>query len=294
MQSVEHAQAEKKGFKFQFMPEDLYKKLLDDLQEFPDKLKKLEFYGMGEPLCNPRLPDMLKLAKASDVARKLTVMTNGALLTHELSRALIESGVDEIRISLQGLSAEQYWKTSKAKIDFDKFLDEIAYLYSIRNNCKLFVKIIGSALTEEDQKENKLHKLFAHITDAYSVEGLLPLFQDLDYDKIGVLAPSRFGEVIPKRFICHFQFYRVIVLSDGRVSSCCDPLNGFYWGNIGEQSLKSIWDSKPRIDFLKRLLSLSKLPAMCKKCYLPMDMLSEADNLAPYADEILERLNKLS
>ena len=43
MQSVEHAQAEKKGFKFQFMPEDLYKKLLDDLQEFPDKLKKLEF-----------------------------------------------------------------------------------------------------------------------------------------------------------------------------------------------------------------------------------------------------------
>jgi radical SAM protein with 4Fe4S-binding SPASM domain len=60
--------------------------------------------GGGEPLLHPRLLDMVRLARQSDIVPNLT--TNGNLLTVEVAAALKEAGLGQVQISLNGASEE--------------------------------------------------------------------------------------------------------------------------------------------------------------------------------------------
>lgn len=65
---------------------------------------KLVFCGQGEPLLHPRLPELIRLAKASGFDTVL--ITNGTLLDGPAAGALVESGLDLVRVSLWGTSRE--------------------------------------------------------------------------------------------------------------------------------------------------------------------------------------------
>jgi sulfatase maturation enzyme AslB (radical SAM superfamily) len=297
MQSAKREDIRGRGFKIEMMPWQTFLACVEQIGKFPRKLKKLDFYGMGEPLCNPRLPEMIAAAKAADICDTSSIMTNGFLLTHQVSDKLILSGVNEIKISLQGLSSEKYLEISRTEVDFDLLVNEVSYLNSIKGNCRLYVKIVDMALTPEDKATDKIKQVFGHICDRYSVESVLPLFSDVNYsgmmEKNDVdVVRTRYGQVQRvQRQICHFQFYRLIVLTDGRVTACCDPLNAIYWGNIRDCSLVDMWNSPARYKFLRLQLEKKGLRhALCQNCYMPNDVYSDVDDLEPYADKALQRL----
>ena len=54
-------------------------------------------------MLHPDIASMVKYAKKANVADCVNIISNGSLLTKEMSNALIDAGVDNIRISLQGL-----------------------------------------------------------------------------------------------------------------------------------------------------------------------------------------------
>jgi len=296
MQSLKPEAIRGKGFKIEVMPWQTFLACIEQIGEFPQKLKKLEFYGMGEPLCNQRLHEMLAYAKAADICDAISIMTNGFLLRHQSSDKLIASGINEIKISLQGLSSEKYREITRAEVDFTRLIDEISYLNSIKGNCRLYVKIIDTALTPEDKSCDKMKQIFENICDRYSVENVLPLFSDMAYsclmDKDSTnAARTRYGHTHRQRQICHFQFYRLIVLTDGRVTACCDPLNAVYWGNIKDSHLLDMWDSPRRYNFLKlQLKKKGQGHPICRNCYMPNDVYSDADDLEKYAEKILQRI----
>ena len=64
-------------------------------------------------------------AKETGITDRTEIVTNGSLLTHKLSDALIHAGLDRLRVSLQGVTAEQYQKTCGAAIDFDRFVEQL-------------------------------------------------------------------------------------------------------------------------------------------------------------------------
>ena len=55
--------------------------------------------------------------------------TNGFRLTNEFSKKIIESDVDRINISLEGISEEDYLKNAKIKINFKEFIANLEYLF---------------------------------------------------------------------------------------------------------------------------------------------------------------------
>jgi len=284
MQAFDLKTIRAKGFKIELMPWNTFKKCIDQIQEFPHKPKKIEFYGMGEPLCNPDTIDMIIRAKG--LAESTSIMTNGSLLDHQLSNDLIAAGVNEIKISLQGLSSERYKEITGTTVNFEDLISEISYLNSIKGNCKLYIKVIETGVTSQTE----LEYILSPICDRYSVENILPLFEDVDYRGIDVIK-TRFGYTSVTRPICTFPFYRLIILTDGRVTSCCDPLNSIYWGNIHESTLVEMWNSQKRHDLLKlQLRKESHKHSLCWRCYMPNDIYSETDNLEPYAKEALERI----
>jgi radical SAM protein with 4Fe4S-binding SPASM domain len=83
-------------------------------EQLPD-LERALLHGVGEPLLNRELPAMIRHLKG----RAVTVLfnTNGVLLNEKKQEELIDSQLDELRISLDAASSNGY----KAIRDSDKF-----------------------------------------------------------------------------------------------------------------------------------------------------------------------------
>ncbi|HYU18937.1 MAG TPA: radical SAM/SPASM domain-containing protein [Chloroflexota bacterium] len=71
-------------------------------------LKRAVMHGIGEPLLNRDLPSMVRHLKQRDVY--VLFNSNAALLTDARQRALIDCGLDEFRVSIDGSTPETYIK----------------------------------------------------------------------------------------------------------------------------------------------------------------------------------------
>jgi MoaA/NifB/PqqE/SkfB family radical SAM enzyme len=75
------------------------------VDQFP-LMERAVLHGIGEPLLNKQLPDMIRHLKE----RGVTVLfnTNAVLLTETWGRTLIEAGLDELRCSIDGATPRTY------------------------------------------------------------------------------------------------------------------------------------------------------------------------------------------
>jgi MoaA/NifB/PqqE/SkfB family radical SAM enzyme len=82
-----------------------FEKILSDLDAFPQK-PELFFGGYGEPLSNPACLDMLERAKK--LGYRVSLITNGILLSEPVIRRLVDIKLDMLWVSLDGASPECY------------------------------------------------------------------------------------------------------------------------------------------------------------------------------------------
>ena len=95
-----------------FSPQEQARQLsLDEfeslVEQLPD-LRRAVLQGVGEPLLNRDLAPMIAHLKRRDVYTVFN--TNAALLTRRRQVELVESGLDELRVSLDGSTPETYLK----------------------------------------------------------------------------------------------------------------------------------------------------------------------------------------
>jgi tungsten cofactor oxidoreducase radical SAM maturase len=84
---------------------DTFQRIVDSLKNLP-ALDRVIFTSFGEPLTHPHILDMIEAVRRFDVA--VTVGTNGLLLKPEISKSLIELGVDRVIISIDGGKPETF------------------------------------------------------------------------------------------------------------------------------------------------------------------------------------------
>ncbi len=87
------------------MNDATYQRILDSVKEIDPK-PTIFFGGIGEPTLHKRLPDWIAQAKA--LGSRVEMITNGTLLTEELSRQLIAAGLDLLWVSIDGATPESY------------------------------------------------------------------------------------------------------------------------------------------------------------------------------------------
>ena len=90
--------------------------------QVPD-LEKVYLHGIGEPLLNPEIIEMITHLKQRDV--QVIFNSNGLLLTESLQTSLIQAGLDELRISLDAASPKTYQKIRKSR-QFDQLTANLA------------------------------------------------------------------------------------------------------------------------------------------------------------------------
>ena len=261
---------------------ELYKKCVDDMKKFKNKIKVVRFVGIGEPLTNPSIYEMIKYTKESDVANIIEIITNGYLLNPENSEKLIDSGVDRIVISLQGINSESYKEISGIKIDFNKFVSNIGYLYSIRKDAHIYIKIADLALKDNKEKEEYFN-LFGNICDSIAIEHIAPLHDGVDLelkeDEI-----TQFGGKIKNTKICSVPFYMIQVNPDGACVPCYNFNYPVKLGNIRKKSLVDIW--KDNI-FRKFMIQNTKnVNRVCNLCTMETYRYHKEDDLDNYVNKL--------
>lgn len=87
------------------MTMEVYRGLIEGLRQVPS-LKKVSFWGFGEPLLHPDIVEMVGLAKGLGAETQL--ITNGLLLDRQMAEGLVAAGLDSIVISVDGASPQAY------------------------------------------------------------------------------------------------------------------------------------------------------------------------------------------
>lgn len=250
----------------------LFRELAGQISDI-SAVNEVFFGGMGEPFFHPDIGEML-----SRVPRrcKKSLLTNGTLLTERRCVELIEAGLDELWISMDGFSRESY-EAIHLGSRYQQLLENINAFNTIRKNsgvrlCVTFV------VTPENLGQLEYINAFAdeHGVDGINIsheipgrpmpqEALLHGSADIAVGKMRRYAPA---ETLPEPHVCPFvSSNSVFVRWDGDVVPCMQLLHNTYtylyeqrrkitrfsYGNIAEQSLLSCWNRQDYREFRHRV-----------------------------------------
>ena len=240
-----------------FMSESLAYKIIDELGS-SDVPIWLAMHGAGEPLLHPKIEMFIRRASKYDNLN-VGFLTNGMLLTDEKIKALLDSGIKWLSVSIDGLRADLMEKYRKG-----------ASFSKIHSNTMHLIQ----AVTSREEKP------FLHVNMTVQKEMEADVDQFVDYwlqyvDQVSV-SPcrpigSRKSPLLPegvRREPCYMLFETMVIFWDGSVGLCCE--DWFNWGQMGSVELNSLYEvwhgkkfSKVRELHLKG--KYSKL-MLCKEC----------------------------
>lgn len=268
----------------------LFKKIVNDIREFDFKIKLINFYKDGEPLVNKNFPEMAHHLISANVAERVWLKTNGLLLNPDLNKRLIASGLNSINISIQHISSEGYKKVALSNINYDNLLKNIRDLYNRRDDCKIYVKIANTGLTESDIQ--KFQTDFSDIADAIYIEQLHGwAMSDVKDFTLGTNPTTFDGLPLTEKIACPWPFYEMAINWDGTVSLCNeDWAHKTLIGDVRVNSLKQIWNGTPLYNMRKMMLEGRRHEnPMCKNCY---NIKTAPDNIDPFRESMLLKISQ--
>lgn len=278
------------AIKKNLMKWDIFERAVTQIKEFPETVKQISLSVHGEPLCNRRLPEMIRYIKEQGITARTSIHTNGSLLDKEYALELAASGIDKIVISLQGLSGATYKEVCATELDFDVFYQNLKHLYDNKmENMVINIKIMDVAVGNQ---EKEFYEMFSKIADHVFVEQMVPIWKNTGNDDKPEKVFNKYGESFPYQECCPLLFNTLVVTPDGDVYPCTQVLSKECLGNISEHSLVELWNCTERTELLRRQLLL-QAPESCNGCYIRQNSIfTKEDMIDEYRLEILERLEK--
>lgn len=245
---------------------DLYKKCVDDMTSFPDKIKVIRFVGIGEPLLHKDIVEMIRYTAEKNIADTIEILTNAFLLTPQISDSLLAAGLTRLVVSVQGTTQEKYKKVCGVNIDFDKFIGKLKYFYQNKKDCQMYIKIVDTALGgAEDEK--KFYDIFGNICDTIAIEHTVPIHAGIDYNgvlKNNDLPVTQFGLPVSEVPVCPQPFFHMQINPDGKVVPCYSFEYPAIMGDCNKQSACDIWTGQKFQEFRRKILDGAK--DVCKTC----------------------------
>ncbi|MES2877233.1 MAG: radical SAM/SPASM domain-containing protein [Pseudomonadota bacterium] len=300
----------KNGLKRGFMDVSLFEKIVTDMTEFPEKLKKIKIGNHGEPTLHPDVIEMVAIARNSGCAEIVEMFTNGSKLEPNLNKGLIEAGLQRINISLEGLSDERYREVAGVRQSFDEIVKGVVDLYAqkkaLGSELKIYVKIADHAhalkkdttemfvLTAEEKQY--FFDTFSPHCDEIFVEKIVPQWAETQLDKQNTVGDTgMYGQSISAwKNVCPFVFMYMHFNCDGTVSPCTlDWPRKVVIGNALHESVPDIWKGQAMKELQVAMLAgQRKCVNFCATCSAPMVCVEE--DLDPHVSRLIDAIDAKS
>lgn len=292
-----------KGGPFSFMEMELFHKVLNDIKELTScekKIKLIKLYSMGEPLLNTNIGEMLKEIKKADICMQVEITTNASLLTEALSKAFVDNELDFLRASIYSMKEDNHKRVTQSDIRPLQIKNNLFFLRKYRDEQgKRKPYICTKMFYDKDSDENEIfYKEYKEISDEQFIDVAfeIPKLKESSLEKLynGKEAKEWAKQIwlekagFKDRKACRYPFTHLTVKANGDVVVCCvDWSRDTKVGNVREQTLREIWNSKELYNFrIMQLTTKGIQHPLCETCEIPLKDCPE-DNI----DELpLERL----
>jgi radical SAM protein with 4Fe4S-binding SPASM domain len=294
------------GLKRGLMSSAMFKKVVDELDVFPDKIKKIKIGNHGEPTLNPNLVEMIEYARKSNRAEIIEMFTNGSKLEPILNNGIVKAGLQRINISLEGLSDERYFQVAGIKQNFEQIIQGVKNLYQIKtelnSDLKIYVKIADQAhalkkdsteiyiLSEEEKKF--FLETFSPICDEIFIEKIVPQWAETQLEKQNEITETgMYGQAINSwKEVCPFIFMYLQINCDGTISPCTlDWPRKVVIGNVNNQTIGDVWSGESLRNLQVAMLAGKRnCINFCNACSAPMVCVEE--NLDLHCEEIISAI----
>lgn len=243
----------------------------------------IQFYFQGEPLLNPDLPKMIH--EAHEAGIYTIVSTNAQEITPRLADALVQSGLNRIIISLDGLSPKSY-NAYRIGGDFEKVREALRLLHTTKHRLHSRTPVIEWQCLRLRTNEHE----WAEIRRVYRQWGAdcltFKTAQLYDYASGNTLMPTnpryaryfcgKDGQYHLKqtlwRHLWHISVpcYRLwsggVITTSGEVLPCCyDKGHTYSFGNIHTASLSTLFRSDKADTFRQSVLHNEDI-TICRNC----------------------------
>ena len=245
-----------------FMEWDLYARIIDEAADHGCFGVKYHTIGRGEPLLHKKLPEMVAYAKGKGMV-DVYVNTNATLLTPELSRKLLDAGLDRISFSIDGYSKEFYEK-NRVGANFADVLKNVTKFWLLReeNNYPTRIRIQTVELPGLDL--GKYASMWGPICDEVAVIA----YKEMSHQVYGLKGEG---------WACPQLWQRMSVLFDGTILPCnhLDREKFHTFGNVKEKRLFDVWHGEEMTYMRDRHMEGgSHLVGACDGCSLRTTELS--------------------
>lgn len=252
-----------------FMSLRLIKKIID---EMADHVPALRLLAAGESIIHPDFLEIVKYAKENGV-KEVSIVTNGAALTRDFIRQLVEVDIDWISVSIDGL--DKTYEEIRFPLKFGDTYQKLADLMYYRdklNKQRPVIKVQSIWPAIENCYEEWLQVL-TPVTD------LLAFHSYTDYTK----TPANF--VYDNSFACPDLYQRIYIAIDGKANACCgDIYCQLEVGDITKNSIKEIWNGE-KVNKIRRLHEspggFLQLP-VCAQCHVGIKLNYEIKEMSDH------------
>ncbi len=255
---------------------DLFRKTIDDVSKYSFLVN---LYFQGEPLMHIKLFSLIKYAKEKGLV--VSTSTNAQFITKSIADKIVESGLDEIYISLDGITQDVY-EQYRVGGNLQKVIDGIQNLVSAKYRLKSNRPIIRTQMLAFSFNEHQI-EMFKSISydlgvdmadvktaQIYNVEEkryLLPKLDALTRYSNGVNSEVTIKGQIKNS--CWKHWSSTVITWDGNVVPCCfDKDAGFVMGNVNADCFRSIWEGNKYDKFRHLVFNNQDKIEMCNNCPL--------------------------
>lgn len=210
------------------MEDDLFTRIIDECARCG--CKETHLHNFGEPLLDKQLEDRVRYAKDRGLP-KVKIFSNGSLLSERRARGLIEAGLDEIKISFDGATKEEFERI-RVPLQFDRVVENIKGLVALRDEMRSEMRVQVACCSTTD-KQGTMRSL-ERIVDGFSFGKI--------HNWAGEDSPDEQGKI---RKPCSRLWRTFTILAGGDVALCCLDYDGhFLLGHVdADTSVGDVWTS---------------------------------------------------
>ncbi|HWB83684.1 MAG TPA: radical SAM protein [Bryobacteraceae bacterium] len=225
------------------MADDVFERLV---REAGSSAEHMMLIGLGEPFMDPHIFERIEFCHQHSISSLLS--TNGTFLDEKVARRLLDSPLEQITLSFDGAKKETYEFYRKGA-KFEKVRDNFVRFALMKHECKSKLQVVVQMV----RMEGNASEVDAFVRFWSSVPGVDQL--RIKEDETNLMRPDAGHAAGEWKHPCHYLWRGpMYVKQNGDVYPCCQSymLDARPVGNIGEQSLVSIWNSD-QMQHMRRL-----------------------------------------